>query len=604
MKKIYELIENHGVIGDLNTIALVSIDGSIDFMCLPDFDSPTVFGALLDKKKGGFFQISACEDSIKKKQLYIPDTNILLTRFHYEDGIGEITDFMPLSSFFRSNILIRRIKSIKGMITFRMRCNPQFNYGQDSHRTEIKNNAIFFHSETGLTLKLSSTVPIEVRKEGGYSEFTLKIGETADFVLQNFQDKQDSISSLKAFVDAAFIHTTNYWKDWSRSSSYNGRWREMVIRSALTLKLLISEKYGAIIAAPTFGLPEKIGGHKNWDYRFVWLRDASFTVYALLAIGYHKEAESFMKWMQKIFENLKKKTILKPFYNIDGSCVHSSHVLTQFEGYKKSAPVIIGNDATNQLQLDIYGEFIDTIYLCDKYISPISYNTWIYLFDQVDWLIKNWKRKDQSIWETRGKAHEFLYSRLMCWVAFDRIIKIGLAHSYPFPNTWIKERNKIFESIYKDFWSKEKGAFIQFKGSEHVDAACLFMPLLRFISPKDPKWLSCLTAVENNLATDCMIYRYKPSEAKLFGLNKGEGTFSACSFWYIECLSRSGQLQKAQTYFDKMLSYANHLGLYSEQLGFHGEQLGNFPQAYTHSSLISAAYDLDKRLTREDKKHS
>ncbi len=597
MKDTYQPIENYGIIGDLNTIALAGIDGSIDFMCLPDFDSPTIFGALLDRRNGGFFQISSCEENVKKKQLYIPETNILLTRFLYEDGIGEITDFMPLESFFKKNMLIRRVKSIKGKITYRMQCCPRFDYGQKSHKTKFNNNAIFFHSKGGFSLKLLSSIPMEVRDGDGYAEFTLKAGETVDFILQ--KDDNDTISSLNDFVNAAFIHTLNFWKEWAGRLSYNGRWREMVSRSALTLKLLISEKHGAVIAAPTFGLPEKIGGNKNWDYRFVWIRDAAFTVHALLLIGYKKEAESFMRWIQSIFETLNRKTNIKPFYKIDGSNAEPAQLLTHFEGYRESAPVAIGNDAVNQLQLDNYGEFIDAIYLCDKYVSPISHDMWNYLVSQIGWLTKNWKRKDYSIWEERGKPQEFLYSRLMCWVAFDRMIKIGQSHSYPFPNSWIKERNTIFESIYKNFWSKEKGAFIQFKGSQNIDASSLLMPLIRFISPMDPMWLSSLEYIEKNLGNDCMVYRYSPSTSQLFGLKKGEGTFSACSFWYIECLSRSGQLQKAEIYFDKMLSYANHVGLYSEQLGFQGEHLGNFPQAFTHLSLISAAYDLNKRLNRE-----
>lgn len=597
MKDAYQSIENYGVIGDLNTVALVNMKGSIDFMCLPDFDSPTVFGALLDSRKGGFFQIASCDENVRTKQLYIPETNILLTRFLYEDGIGEITDFMPLESFCKKNTVVRRVKSIKGKITYRMQCCPRFNYGHKAHKIEVYDNAIVFRCSQGISLKLSGTVSIKTKNDDGYAEFTLKAGETADFILQSQQHDADFPSLSKDFVDSAFSHTLSFWKAWAAESTYNGRWREMVIRSALTLKLLISEKHGAIIAAPTFGLPEKIGGHKNWDYRFIWIRDAAFTVYALLSIGYKKEAEFFMKWMQNIFESLNNKTRLKPFYKIDGSDASTGQfLLSQFEGYKGSSPIEIGNAAINQLQLDIYGEFIDAIYLCDKYVSPISYDMWTYLFSQITWLKKNWKKKDHSIWEERGKPHKFLYSRLMCWVAFDRMIKIGLSHSYPVPNSWEKERNIIFESIYKDFWSEEKRAFIQFKGSENLDASCLLMPLMRFISPKDPRWLSCLDCIERNLVTDCMVYRYLPSTSRLFGLKKGEGTFSACSFWYIECLSRSGQIQKAQIYFDKMLSYANHLGLYSEQLGLQGEQLGNFPQAFTHLSLISAACDLNKRL--------
>jgi len=372
----------------------------------------------------------------------------------------------------------------------------------------------------------------------------------------------------------------------------------MVIRSALVLKLLISHEHGSIIAAPTFSLPEQIGGNKNWDYRFAWIRDAAFTIYALMLLGYKEEAEAFKGWIEKLCGNLDKRKNLNPLYNFDGSQQFDEVELTHLEGYRESSPVRIGNAANSQLQIDIYGEFIDSIYLYDKYVSAISHDSWLSISNQVNWVQKNWKRKDSGIWETRGKLKEFLNSRFMSWVALDRAIKMGISNSYPFPNSWIKTRDQIYKSVYKDFWNEKLQAFVQTKNSNEVDASTLLMPLIRFIGHKDPKWLSTLKCIEDKLAIDCLVYRYKPESAKFFGLQEGEGNFSACSFWFIECLSRSGQLQKAQFYFDKMLSYANHLGLYSEQLGPQGEHLGNFPQAFTHLALISAAYDLNKRLNR------
>lgn len=594
MDTAYQPIENYGIIGDLHTAALISINGSIDFMCFPDFDSPTIFGALLDKDKGGFFQISSCEDNVKNKQIYIPETNILITRFLHEDGIGEVTDFMPTSSFCNKNVLIRKVTSIKGKNTFQMRCCPRFNYGMKKHTAKLLNEKeILFSSKEEISLKLVSSVPIKIKQVDGYAKFSLKQGETAEFILHN---PNDLIPFSQDFIESAFIHTLNYWKAWTSQSTYNGRWREFVMRSALSLKLLISEKHGAIIAAPTFGLPEKIGGNKNWDYRFVWIRDGAFALYALLSIGYKHEAESFMKWVQNLFHQFHGEKELQPLYKLDGSDAFKTQLIPHFEGYHKSYPVVIGNDALSQLQLDIYGEFIHAFYLCDKYVFPIAHETWLHISNHIQWLTHNWKRKDYSIWESQGKPQDFLYSRLMCWVAFDRAIKIADFRSFPYPETWIKIRNEIFQSIYKDFWNEKKGAFIQHKRGRNVDASCLLMPIMKFISPKDPQWLSTMKCIEENLVTDCLVYRYKPSQGTLFGLEKGEGTFSACSFWFIECLSQSGQLQKAQLYFDKMLSYANHLGLYSEQLGFRGDQLGNFPQAFTHLALISAAYDLNNRL--------
>lgn len=598
-KNHYQPIENYGVIGDLRTVALIGKNGSIDFLCFPNFDSPSIFAALLDSEKGGFFQISPIQENVESKQLYIPDTNILLTRFLYQDGIGEITDFMPIAAKREKNVLIRKVLNIKGQITYRMRFCPRFNYGRSSHKSKHLKNTLIFTSEgkDSQGLRLKSSVPLQLRHGDGFAEFTLKPGETAEFILENLQAEGNSFETdSKDFIENSFIQTLNYWKEWVAKSTYNGLWREMVMRSALVLKLLISNEYGSMVAAPTFSLPEKIGGSKNWDYRFSWIRDSAFTIHALMLLGYKKEAESFMEWVQSRCECFYNKSVLSPLYALDGKAKIHEIELDHFEGYRGSSPVRIGNSANKQLQLDIYGELIDSIYLYDKYVTLISHDTWLHLVSLIDWLQKNWTRNDCGIWEVRGKKEKFLDSRLMCWVAIDRAIKIAQKRSFPMPSSWIKTRDQIYQSIYRDFWNQKRKTFVQYKKASDVDASALLMPLIRFISPNDPQWISTLKCIEEDLVIDSLVYRYKPEEAVLFGLKEGEGTFSACSFWYIECLSRGGQLQKARLFFDKMLSYANHLGLYSEQLGMQGEHLGNFPQAFTHLALISAAYDLNKRL--------
>lgn len=597
----YSPIEDYGIIGDLNTVALVSIQGSIDYLCFPRFDSPSVFAALLDDQKGGCFKLYPVVESVKNKQLYLPDTNVLLTRFMSSEGVGELTDFMPVESEYPGNAIIRRITTVRGKLTYRMKCSPRFNYARSTHKTEQPNkHELIFRSEGDdkTVLRLVSSVPLDLHEGDGYAEFTLASNEHADFSLELVTDTNTPLDNLDKFVAERLEETVTYWKNWIDQSTYRGRWMEVVHRSALVLKLMTSSKYGAPVAAPTFSLPEEIGGSRNWDYRYTWIRDASFTVYTMIRLGYLKEAGQFMAWVEQQCNDINQAGLLRLMYTIDGQKDLQEIELSSLKGYKGSSPVRIGNAAQDQVQLDIYGELLDSVYLYDKYGERISYSFWQDICHQVEWVCDNWHRPDQGIWEVRGGQREFIYSRLMCWVAIDRAIKIGNMHSYPLPPRWVGIRDDIFRSIHHDFWNEDLQAYVQYKGADTVDAATLLMPLVRFISPKDPRWLSTLKQIEEQLVSDSLVYRYRP-DSGIDGLKGGEGTFSMCTFWYVECLSRSGQLYKARLYFEKMLGYANHLGLYAEQLGFCGEHLGNFPQAFTHLGLISAALNLNDQLNDE-----
>lgn len=595
----YQPIENYGIIGDLNTIALVGLTGSIDFMCFPNFDSPTIFAALLDEKKGGYFQIQPMFDGMKTKQLYLPDTNVLLTRFLSAEGVGEITDFMPVEELFNGKELIRRVTSIRGDVQYEMNCVPRFNYGRDNHHAkQLSPHEVLLYGEgpSKTILRLVSSVPLQLDGNDVKASFVLKPTETADFLLEHIENEHGEQRDFKKFITESLFETVNYWKNWMAQSTYQGRWLEMVNRSALVLKLLTSYNYGSMVAAPTFSLPESIGARRNWDYRYTWIRDASFTVYALSMLGYTKETGAFVNWVEKLCQDIRGHKRLGIMYALDGHRQLKEEILTNFEGYRKSNPVRVGNNAYAQLQLDIYGELMDAVYLYNKYGERISYDFWKDLERQMNWLAGNWHQPDEGIWEVRGGKQHFLYSRLQCWVAFDRAIKIAKSRSFPLSNDWRLERDKIFRSIYREFWDDNKKAFMQFPGSQTVDASSLMMPLVRFISPKDPRWLSTLQRIEKELVSDSLVYRYRPKIAAPDGFDSHEGTFSVCTFWYVECLSRAGQLEKARFYFEKMLGFANHLGLYSEQLGFKGEHLGNFPQAFTHLGLISAAYNLNAQL--------
>jgi len=594
----YLPIENYGVIGNMKSIALVGINGSIDFLCYPDFDSPSVFASLLDDKQGGCFQIEPQLSGVRIRQLYLPDTNILITRFLAEEGVTELTDFMPIESELEEpNEIVRVVKVIRGTVRFTMRCRPRFNYARSTHRTEVGEHCARFYPSDDCCprMNLNSTAILKQDGDDVFSQFTLRSGETATFVLggQRLEGQPPEMQ----VIDLRLQQTIRFWKSWIAKSKYKGRWREMVQRSALLLKLLVSREHGSLIAAPTFSLPEKIGGVRNWDYRFTWLRDSTFTLYALIRLGFIDEAEAFIQWLKGRLSDDAERGPLQVMYGIDGRQKLDEQALDHLAGYENSRPVHIGNAAYQQLQLDIYGEMMDSIYLANKYGDPISHAGWQSIQHMLDWLGKNWRRPDEGIWEVRGGAREFLHSRVMCWVTFDRALRLAQKRSLSGPlDIWQRTRDEIRNDIFTNFWDEELQAFVQAKGSKDLDASALLMPMMRFISPVDPMWLSTLRALERTLIEDTLVRRYEP-RTQVDGLPGTEGHFTACSFWYVECLARAGQLERAQLLFEKLLGYASHLGLYSEELGSNGQHLGNFPQAFTHLALISAATYLDRALS-------
>lgn len=601
--QVIEPIHNHAIIGDLNTVALVALNGSIDFMCFPRFDSPSIFAYLLDAERGGHFSIAPELNGARHKQLYLPDSNILLTRFLSKDGVVEISDFMPVESATRAHNLVRRVKCVRGVVHVRMICAPRFNYGRSRHRIERAGNDVLFISEgddKGI-LRLRSSTRMQVENGDAVAVMTLRPDESCFFVLDD--GKTQGAEWNENFVSKSFKETLNYWRSWIGQCRYQGRWREMVNRSALTLKLLVSEPFGSLVAAPTFGLPEVIGGVRNWDYRYTWIRDASFTIYALMRLGYTQEAGAFNHWIEQRCRELNPDGSLQIMYGIDGRHELPEQILENFSGYRNSRPVRIGNGAWNQLQLDIHGELMDSVYLYDKWGEPIGYDLWKNLTRLVDWVCQNWHLADEGIWEVRGGRQEFLYSRLMCWVAIDRGIRLAMRRSFPAPlGRWVENRDAIYHEIFSEFWNPQKNSFVQHKGSNTVDASCLLMPLVKFISPTDRRWLSTLKAVEAELVEDSLVHRYRIGAAAPDGLPGQEGTFCMCTFWYSECLARSGDPLQGRFIFEKMLGYANHVGLYSEELGPEGEHLGNFPQAFTHLGLISAAHALDHELQKASQK--
>ncbi|HMU53881.1 MAG TPA: glycoside hydrolase family 15 protein, partial [Nitrospira sp.] len=403
-----------------------------------------------------------------------------------------------------------------------------------------------------------------------------------------------------------FDHTVDYWHRWLSKCTYTGRWREMVYRSALTLKLMTYEPTGAIVAAPTCSLPETIGGGRNWDYRYTWIRDAAFTLYGLLRIGFTEEAHAFMRWLEARTREVEEDGSFQIVYGIDGRHDLKEEVLGHLDGYRGSRPVRIGNGAYQQLQLDIYGELFDALYLYNKYVMPIGFDAWLRIRRRLNWLCDNWRQPDEGIWEVRGGRRHFVYSKLMCWVAMDRGLRLAGKRSFPADQErWLQVRDQIYEEIMSKGWSRKREAFVQHYDGEALDASNLIMPLVFFMAPNDPRMLSTLKAInrspkDGGLVSDGLVYRYD-SETGTDGLQGGEGTFTMCSFWLVEALTRAGRfdpskLVEARQLFERMLGHANHVGLYAEEIGASGEALGNFPQAFTHIALISAAFNLDRAL--------
>lgn len=606
----YQPIEDYGLIGDMHTVALVGMDGSIDWLCFPHFDSPSVFAAILDDRKGGRFKIAPTAEGITHKQFYWPDTNVLVTRFLSAEGVAEITDFMAVRRVphgdHAPHLLVRRLKGVRGSLPFRVECLPAFNYARDRHASELTSEGVCFTSP-GLSMSLSTGMALRQDGNGVVAEFALQEGQSEIFVLQGIEPGsgcQISLSEQEAFE--LFKETVDYWRRWISKCTYTGRWREMVNRSALVLKLLTYEPTGAIVAAPTCSLPEAVGGERNWDYRYTWIRDAAFTLYGLMRIGFTEAAAKFMQWLEARTQELNPDGSLQIMYGIDGRHTLTEGTLDHLEGYKGSRPVRIGNGAYNQLQLDIYGELMDAVYLYNKYGSPISYGLWHELRRLVNWVVDNWQKTDEGVWEVRGGKQHFVYSKLMCWVALDRAIRLADKRSFPAErDRWLKSRDAIYEEMMNRGWNSKRQAFVQHYDSNSLDAANLIMPLVFFLSPTDPRMLKTIDAINQlprngGLVSNSLVYRYNVEET-VDGLSGDEGTFNICSFWLVEALTRAGRvdpsrLLDARLMFEKMLGYANHLGLYAEETGPCGEALGNFPQAFTHLALISAAYNLDKAL--------
>jgi GH15 family glucan-1,4-alpha-glucosidase len=584
-------ISAYGLIGDMRTAALVGLDGAIDWCCLPRFDSGSVFAALLDPERGGTWSIRP-EAKWTSTQRYLPRTNILETTFRTaDDGIVTLTDFMPVAEDGRPSgdrpEIHRRLRCTRGRVTMSMVFMPRFEYGARATRLELLRAGLFATDRTDQVLTLSSAKPFDwlIEQSTATARFDLEKGEERWVVLR-YDD--DDIHPVDRYESTRKLdNTAAFWQQWSSKVKYRGPYRGMVKRSALVLKLLTHADTGAMIAAPTTSLPETIGGMRNWDYRFVWLRDAAFTLAALDAVGHHREADQFMRFLKKVCRH-EGGGHLQIMYGIDGRRDLIERQLDHLGGYYGSQPVRVGNGAVGQLQLDVYGEVMETADIWRRN-HEMTEGTWRVLRGLVDWVSRNWHLPDSSIWEVRGEVRHYVFSKVMSWVAMDRGVRmaeeLGLEGDTA---AWRTARDALHAEIMERGWSEERQSFVQSYDHDALDAAALAIPMVRFLPWNHPRVHRTVHAIARELTTvdGELVYRYRHPD----GLEGEEGAFSICTFWLAQALAMIGERERADRVFRRMLRHANHVGLYSEEIDpASGEFLGNFPQAFTHIALINCA---------------
>ncbi|MGV9269083.1 glycoside hydrolase family 15 protein [Kitasatospora sp. NPDC003701] len=604
----YPPIAEHGLIGDLQTAALVTSRGVVDWFAAPRFDSPSIFAALLDHDRGGYFRLAPNDPDVACKQLYYPDTALLVTRFMSPDGVGEVIDWMPPNTGRTPtdrHTIVRTVRTVRGTVHYDMECRPRFDYGRADHDLDLRPDLAVFRAP-GVCAYVRSTFPVERDGNDLRGSVTLNVGQSAAVVLTVCEPGGEpppppTVDGITRDLWGA----ADFWQGWVHGSNYRGRWPDMVNRSAITLKLLTYAPTGAPVAAATMGLPEQVGGERNWDYRYTWVRDGALSVRALLDLGFVEEATAFMHWLGDRVREAPERAAtsrepLQIMYRVDGEPILTEEILGHLEGYRGSAPVRLGNAAADQLQLDIYGEAMYALSEGREIALQAGYRGWKLLAGMMDWLADSWDRPDEGIWETRGGRQDFTYSRVMCWAAFDRGLRLASDFRRPaHTERWTRTRDAILEQVMERGWNDQLQAYVQhYGGAPVLDASLLLMPRVGFVAPRDPSWLSTLDAMDRTLVSDSLVYRYDPA-ASPDGLRGSEGTFSLCTFLYVDALARAGRLRPARYTFEKMHTYANHVGLFAEEVGPSGEQLGNFPQAFTHLSLIMAAGTLDEALDRQ-----
>jgi GH15 family glucan-1,4-alpha-glucosidase len=607
----YPPIGDYALIGDCRSAALVSRDGSVDWYCIPRFDSPSLFAALLDRERGGHFRIApTAQYSVRRR--YLAETAVLETIFETATGVVKVTDFMPLPGgetiwpdyadipFPR---LVRMVRCLRGTVEVLVTFAPRPDYGRQVPTFGVHPHGVLAGARPDAFL-LASDVPFEAKGDHAEARVTLTVPQQHYFALLRLVPGAAPTPPGWAELRRWLAQTVGGWTIWSQNCQYEGPYREMVVRSALTLKLLTYSPTGAVIAAPTTSLPEEIGGERNWDYRYTWLRDATFTLYALAILGYRTEALAFKDWVVRTWAD--PATPLQIMYAIDGGATLTEETLDHLSGYRDSRPVRIGNGAADQKQLDVYGTLLDAAHLFRKFGGAVTPELWELMRRVADLTCDHWRETDPGIWEVRGGPQHFTHSKVMCWVALDRAIKAAEALDYPadLPR-WREERDTIRRAVLERGYNPTVGAFTQAFDSDVLDASVLLFPLIGFIDANDERMRRTIETIEAQLTTNGLVYRYRAVAehgdpagddlAAIDGLRGDEGTFAICTFWLVDCLIFIGRADDARALFERMLTYANDLGLFAEEVDpASGALLGNFPQAFTHIALINAAVNLAK----------
>ena len=616
----YPAISDYGIIGDMHSCALVSSAGSIDWCCFPRFDSNAIFGRILDWDKGGYFSI-APRGAFSVERQYLPGTNVLQTTFTTPSGTARLTDFMPMHhdegapiepyKVGESHQIMRVLECVGGSVDIIMECHPRFEYGgivphADMETPHIvphagmeKSRIGFAHGGSG-AISLFCSAPMHSVEGGFRSECTMTEGESL-YAVVTYESRfpHDAETITRSHIENSLQEATDYWRDWSAICTYQGIYEDYVLRSALTLKALTYAPSGGMVAAPTTSLPEEIGGARNWDYRYTWIRDASFAIYGLHIIGYQNEAKAFKNWLE--WATVGRARDVHIMYGLGGERRLDEIELAHLSGYRDSAPVRIGNGAYRQFQLDAYGELLDSAHLYRRYIGPIDEEYWAYLRSVVDFVLDHWREPDEGVWEARAGRQHNVFSKAWCWVALDRAIKMVAALDLPGDvERWQSARAEIREQILTHGFNEERGVFVQAYGSDLLDAANLMLPLIGFIKADDPRMLATIRATQRELTSEQgFVYRYRGFDD---GLPGDEGTFNICSFWLCDNLIMLGELDEATALFERLLQHTNDLGLMSEELDPHsGDMLGNFPQAFSHLSIINTAVQLQRARRRRNR---